>query len=477
MLVVGAGPTGLGAAWRLDEIGHEQGSDLDWMLVEGAAVVGGMARSESVDGYVWDVGGHVLFPHYQYFDDLLDELIDDWVHVTPVRGAWMWGRFVPYPVQRNLGRFPAELRERILGELGRPADGRIASFQDFLRMQFGDSLYEEFFLPLNLKMWAAHPARMAWGWADHRSGSAAANVPLIDVEELRADIEAGRDAPAWDSDTKIRYPAVGGTGEIWRQLSARLPADRLRLDTPVTSIHAGARMVELCSAEWVSYDHLITSMPLDRLVRMVVDRPELGRFADVLRPAAVEVVGVGLSGYPPGCLREICSLYIPDPDVAFWRVTVPSNYSAACVPDVGPHWSLLCEVNVGDDRGAPLGSTIEAVLDGLVRLGFVRRTDVERVWHRSIDHGYPVPLLETESVLDELDAELGGLGIASRGRFGGWRYQVSNQDHAFMQGLEAVDRIMCGSDETTYPNEVSIRYEDGRSRPANMERTSVRSHR
>ena len=459
MLVCGAGPTGLGAAWRL----HEIGNSVDWTLVDALPGPGGMARSESCDGYVWDIGGHVLFPHYRYFDDLLDELIDEWEFVTPVRGAWMWGRFVPYPVQGNIGRLPSPIRQRILDELAaQPATADLESFECFLRSQFGDCLYTEFFEPLNLKMWGAHPSKMDWGWADHRSGSALANVPRLDVAKIRRDIDAGRDAPAWDDDTVIRYPAQGGTGRIWEELCARLPEERLRFGSTVIQIHGTERWVELSSGEVVLYEHAISSIPLDQLLRLVADRPQLGLLADRLRPAAVDIVGVGLRGRPPEELAEVCSLYVPDADIPFWRVTVLSNYSAATVPSADPHWSLLCEVNSGVDRPPPSGSASDAVLDGLIALGFIRRAEVERTWESSITHGYPVPLLGVESLLDEVDAELESCGITSRGRFGGWRYQVSNQDHAFMQGLEAVDRVVLGIDEVTYPLAPEIQYEDAR---------------
>jgi protoporphyrinogen oxidase len=462
VLVVGAGPTGLGAAWRLEEIARLGGPRTEWTLLEQSPGCGGMARSESIDGYVWDVGGHVLFPHYRYFDDLLDELIDEWAYVTPVRGAWMWGRFVPYPVQGNLGRFPADVREVILMELSQPRDGVPATFEDFLRLQFGDTLHREFFLPLNLKMWATHPSKMAWHWADHSSGSRVANVPRVDVAKIRADIAAGRDAPAWDADTKIRYPAKGGTGRIWRELTDRLPSDRLHFGTEVTRIHTQERRVELSSGATVSYDHLITSIPLDRLLRSIVDRADLSELADRIRPAAVHVVGVGLTGIPPDHLADVCSLYVPDPGIAFWRLTVLSNYSTGCVPSPGGHWSVLCEVNVGDDRPAPKGPVLDAVVAGLEQLGFIDRRNIDSTWHRSISHGYPVPRLDTHDILAEVEPELARLGIVSRGRFGGWRYHVSNQDHAFMQGLEAVDRLLLAAPEATYPDDVPITYDDGR---------------
>jgi protoporphyrinogen oxidase len=462
VLIAGAGPTGLGAAWRLEEIARLDGPSAEWTLVEQLPECGGMARSESIDGYVWDVGGHVLFPHYRYFDDLLDELIDDWEYVTPVRGAWMWGRFVPYPVQGNLSRFPVESRELVLSELSQPREGDPATFEDFLRLQFGDTLYREFFLPLNLKMWATHPSKMAWHWANHRSGSQVANVPRVDVDTLRADIASGRDAPAWDADTKIRYPATGGTGRIWRELADRLPSERLHFGTAVTRILAHERRVELSSGAMVPYDHLITSIPLDRLLRSIADRPDLAEFAERIRPAAVDVVGVGLAGVPPECLADVCSLYVPDPEIAFWRITLLSNYSAGCVPASGAHWSVLCEVNRGDDRPRPDGPVLDAVVAGLERLGFIDRRNIDSTWHRSISHGYPVPRLDTCDVLAEVEPELARLGIVSRGRFGGWRYHVSNQDHAFMQGLEAVDRLLLAVPEATYPDDVAITYEDGR---------------
>ncbi len=115
ILIVGGGPTGLGAAWRLHEAGHAH-----WELVEKESYVGGLASSQvDEDGFTWDLGGHVVFSHYAYFDHLLDSLLEQqWVE--HVREAWVWmrERFIPYPLQNNIRHLPTpELLECLEGLL------------------------------------------------------------------------------------------------------------------------------------------------------------------------------------------------------------------------------------------------------------------------------------------------------------------------------------------------------------------------
>lgn len=449
--MIGAGPTGLGAAWRLETTADERGRR-DWCLVDAGDAPGGMATSVTVDGFTWDLGGHVLFPHYEEFDRLLDELVDDWCEVVPVRGAWMFDRFIPYPVQRNLRHFPEPLLDAIVDGLRHrpqlPEGPGPVDFETLLLAQFGRPLYESFLGPLNRKMWAVEPSAMSVEWTGHQSGSNEANVPLVDVDEIVADIEAGRDRPGWSDDTRVRYPSVGGTGSIWRRLARRLPPQRLRFGSRVERVFTRDRVVEFADGQRLGYRHLVNSMPLDVLLRSIIDQPALTALADELRPARTTVVGIGIEGTPPESLRGVCSLYVPDPALAFWRLTVLSNYSPHCAPP--GHWSLLCESNSADAVADP-DELVAASVAGLESLGLCRSDRIVSTWRRRLGHGYPVPLRGRDLVLDDVAATLEPLGILTRGRFGGWRYEVSNQDHAFMQGVEAVDRITLAVDEVTYP--------------------------
>ena len=99
-------------------------------------------------------------------------------------------------------------------------------------------------------------------------------------------------------------------------------------------------------------------------------------------------------------------------------------------------------------------------IQGLINTEMINADDeIVSTYHRKFDHGYPTPALEREGVLKQLLPKLQDMDIYSRGRFGSWRYEVGNQDHSFMLGVEAVDNIVNGAVELTlnYPDFVNSR--------------------
>ncbi|HXM07084.1 MAG TPA: hypothetical protein VN936_06460, partial [Candidatus Acidoferrum sp.] len=111
----------------------------------------------------------------------------------------------------------------------------------------------------------------------------------------------------------------------------------------------------------------------------------------------------------------------------------------------------LCEISDAGTTPFELEPAAAAIETKLVELGILKnRNQVVSRWRAAMWHGYPVPFLGRDRVLHTIQTELGAFGVFSRGRFGGWKYEVSNQDHTFMQGVEAVDAILRDKPETTY---------------------------
>jgi protoporphyrinogen oxidase len=445
VLIIGAGPTGIGAACRLVEHGHQ-----DWLLVDAAPQPGGLASSV-VDraGFTWDLGGHVLFSHYRWFDRLMSRALDDaWVEHE--REAWVWirDRWVPYPFQNNLWRLPpADVAAAVQGleevAAAPPAPAPPADFGEWLLRSFGAGLCQLFMLPYNRKVWAYDPSKLGVGWMGER-------VATVDLARVKRNIEQRRDEVGWGPNATFRFPLRGGTGAIWSSLFGQLPCDRVAMGRRVVGISSGARTVRFADGGTERYDRLITTMPLDALLRLLDDRPDLSALADRFVYSSSHIVGIGLDGPVPDDLRTKCWMYFPECHAPFYRATVFSNYSPYNVPRPGEQWSLMAEVSESPDKPVPVESVVDATIEGFQKVGMIAAdpTIVSR-WHARLEHGYPTPWLGRDAVLAEALGGLDEVGIYSRGRFGAWKYEVSNQDHSALQGAEAVDRILLGTPETT----------------------------
>lgn len=441
IVIIGAGPTGLGAAWRLHELGFKH-----WRLVEAGDQAGGLASSFVDDkGFTWDIGGHVQFSHYAYFDRVMDTLLPPSEWLRHDRESWVWMRdtFIPYPLQYNIRRLPKDdLLKCVLGLMRSDGSAPPANFRDWILSRFGSGLAETFMLPYNLKVWAHPPEMLSSTWVGDR-------VAQVDLERVISNIILERDDVSWGPNNRFRFPRKGGTGAIWKTCAMLLPSGKIHFQQEVAQIDLAARKLRLAGGEVIPYTHLISTMPLDRLAALSGRGDWLPAPEDSLLRSSSNIVGIGLKGAPPAHLATKSWMYFPEADCPFYRVTVFSNYSPENVPR-GGHWSLMCETSESAWKPVDQATVVKETIDGLRNTGLISTTDeIVSTWHYRAPHGYPVPGLERDTVLERLLPAFEELGVFSRGRFGGWKYEVSNQDHSFMQGVEAVDRILNGDPERT----------------------------
>jgi protoporphyrinogen oxidase len=445
VLILGAGPTGLGAAYRLAELGVGP-----FLLLEAGAVPGGLASSYlDARGFTWDVGGHVQFSHYAYYDRVLDRALGDaWIEHERESWIWLRGCWVPYPFQYNLHRLPPADRDRAFRGLEeavrRPRAAPAGNFRDWVETTFGEGIAELFLFPYNGKVWGYPLQTLGVGWVGDR-------VATPDLERVRRNLRERRDDVGWGPNHRFRFPRSGGTGAIWTAVAGLLPPERLWFEARVDSVDLRHRHARLADGRRVPYDHLITSLPLEALCGLVEGlSPPARRAARALRHSAVHVLGVGLRGDRPASLQGKCWIYCPEPHSPYYRVTVFSHYSPYNVPAGGGYWSLMAEVCETPTRPVEAARLRTSVLEAMRRDGLVGpRSEVVSFWHHRAEHGYPTPSRERDEALAVLLPALEALGVYSRGRFGAWKYEVSNQDHSFMQGVEVVNRILGLGEEPT----------------------------
>jgi len=448
VLIAGAGPTGLAAGWRLRELGHE-----DFIICEPLERVGGLARTTLDEhGFRWDIGGHVLFSHYDYFDELFETLLQG-EYTLNERESWVRieGTWVPYPFQNNIRYLPPErayecLRGLIHAQTGRgpvasPAEA--TNFGEFIDAVFGEGIARLFMRPYNFKVWAYPPERMNRTWIGER-------VAVLDVDRALRNVLLGLDDFGWGPNNRFRYP-LEGTGMLYERLGERLE-DRLELDAGVASVDAEARVATLTDGRRIAYEHLVSTMPLDLLVTRVISSevpPAVREAASRLLHSSGHMVGVGIAR---PCPSTKCWMYFPEDNCPFYRVTYLSNYSPKMTPDPERYYSLLCETSASPDKPVNPDTIVEETVRGLVASGVIEEEetgDIVTTWHHVAEHAYPTPSVERDEILSVVIPWLEERGIYSRGRFGMWKYEVANTDHSVMQGVELVNRLVLGEEETT----------------------------
>lgn len=441
IVIIGAGPTGLGAAYRLQELGYD-----DWDIYEQSDHVGGLASSFTDDkGFTYDIGGHVLFSHYPYFDALFARMLGD-SYTKIQREAWIWmrDRFIPYPFQNNVRYLPKDdVLACVMGLITAQRERRSSeNFEEWINATFGEGIARMFMLPYNFKVWATPARLMSKQWMAER-------VSVVDVERVLRNILMERDDASWGPNNAFKYPLHGGTGAIYRAFVPYIES-RLHYRKAARAIDLERRMVEFEDGTGTRYDHLISTMPLDLLVGATRGASgEMREAAGKLVHNSSYIVGIGVKKRVE---TSKCWIYYPEDDTPFYRVTYLSNYSPNMTPDAD-HILLLSETTRSQWKPEPSESIVERVVDGMIRTGLLDESDRPNIVTRhriDVPYEYPVPTLERDDALATLQPILMSKNVYSRGRFGAWLYEIGNMDHSVMQGVETVDRILRGSEEVTW---------------------------
>lgn len=444
IIILGSGPTGLGAARQL----HLSGAD-DWLLLEADTVAGGLSASFADNhGFTWDIGGHVQFSHYDYFDQAMQDFLgaDGWLNHQRESWVWIRDRFVPYPFQNNIHRLPPDdLNHCLQGllEITRQPHPKPSNFQEWIDATFGRGLAEVFMEPYNFKVWAYPPAMMNAGWVGER-------VAVTDLGRVLKNLVYRIDDLSWGPNNTFQFPKHGGTGAIWRACAAQLPQDRLHFNAKISQIDLNAKRVYTSDGREYGYEQLISTIPLTELIRLSGQRQLQPLASRGLLYSSSNIFGIGLKGKPKEDLATKCWMYFPEDNNPFYRVTVFSNYSPYNVPDINQHWSLMCEVSESSCKPVNQATLLEEVIQGALNTKLTeRREDILCTWQYRAEYGYPTPSLHRDEALAEIIPFFERHEVYSRGRFGIWKYEVGNQDHAFMQGVEIVERLVNGREEIT----------------------------
>jgi protoporphyrinogen oxidase len=427
IVIVGAGPCGLGCARELDRLGHE-----NWVLFERKGVAGGHAGSVvDPQGFLWDFGGHVVFSHYGEFDRMLEEVMgDDVLHHERSSYIRYEDRWVPYPFQNNLRYLPPEAAyECLLGLIETPGGDPSMNFSQWMETTFGGGITHHFMRPYNFKVWATPPERMSSTWIAER-------VSVVDFKRALRSMVFSEDDAAWGPNNLFMFPAVGGTAEIYRRAAERL-GKRIVYGQEVMQVDTEAKALRFADGRRESYDFLVSTIPIDLLVGKLVHCPEnVTGAASELEHNGVFMVGIG---YKVPLKDDKSWMYFPQENVPFYRATNFAKYSPNNVPDgdTSRYSSYMTEVSYSRYKHETEEGLAERVEKGLRATGVVEgKQTIASIHVEDLGYAYPIPTLKRDEALGTIHPWLMRNNIYSRGRFGAWKYEIGNMDHAVKMGTD-----------------------------------------
>jgi protoporphyrinogen oxidase len=286
VVVIGAGPAGLTAAYELGKAGHPA------VVLEASDVVGGISRTVERDGWRFDIGGHRFFTKVPEVEALWHEILPDEEFLLRPRMSRIYyrGKLFDYPLKagnalRSLGLLEAVrcVLSYALVRVRPPKDQ--SNFEGWVAARFGWRLYRIFFKTYTEKVWGVDATEIQADWAAQRiknlsllSAVTNALLPKRNQKEIASLIE------------EFQYPKLG-PGLMWERCAEHVESSAAgalrRPRHPHRARRRGATGSEASTARRAAaleVADVVSSMPISALVRLrPAAPPEVLAAADDLR--------------------------------------------------------------------------------------------------------------------------------------------------------------------------------------------------
>ena len=429
IVILGGGLAGLATAHFLGDVKN--------VVLEADAVPGGLCRSRTIDGFVFDYTGHLLHARDPRAEKIIAELWPDTFAIVARRASIRTrGVTLPFPFQANLHGLPkAIVADCILGAaeaLAHPVpDDPTLSFRAWSLAVLGRGISEAFMFPYNAKLFRRDPAEMTADWVSWA-------VPRPNLAEVvRGALGIANERMGYNA--TFRYPKRGGIEVVPNAFAARVKT--LRTNARVTAVDLARRTVTLDTGESVAYDRLVSTIPLPHFLGMARGGGfEGAQLAGRLDWSVVGCLNLGIAR--PGVGGGAHWIYFPDADTPFYRAGFPHAMGdGVCPPGTS---SLYVEFGLRRDEQVDPAVLEKAAVAALVREGILRDDDrvIARDWIR-IDPGYVIFDRARQEVMTEVIPRLASLGVTAIGRYGAWTY--SYMERAMLDGLETAEALARGA--------------------------------
>jgi len=444
VVIIGAGPAGLTAAYELSKAG------VNSLLLEKDGVVGGISRTVKHKGYGFDIGGHRFFTKVKPVEDMWHEVMgEDFLLRKRLSRIYYGKKFFYYPLRpgnalRNLGLMNAALIlvSYLKAQMFPVKPER--NFEEWVSNRFGKRLFNIFFKTYTEKVWGIPCTEISAEWPAQRikglSLLSALKSALIKKAQKKGEVIK----TLIDS---FHYPKKG-PGMMWERVADIVTdrGSRVMLNAETTKILWSDRITGIQvraegKTKLVEGTHFISSMPIRDLIQRlepaapdeVLAAASQLNYRDFLTVALV----INRDAFPDNWI------YIHDPSVKLGRIQNFKSWSPDMVPDpsttcLGLEYFCFEGDGLWNMRDEDL---IELGKRELEILGLVKPSEVIDGSVVRMPKAYPVYDGDYRGSLKTVREFVEGLGnLQLVGRNGMHKY--NNQDHSMLTAMLAAHNIL-----------------------------------
>ncbi|MEE9165014.1 MAG: NAD(P)/FAD-dependent oxidoreductase [Nitrospinota bacterium] len=438
-IIIGAGPAGLAAAYKLT------GAGMKPIILEKDEVVGGISRTVIYKNYYFDIGGHRFFTRISVVNDIWREVLgDDFLHCKRLSRIYYNNKFFHYPLRLTNALFGLGLWSSILIFASYlyarffPSKEE-KTFEQWVSNRFGKRLYRTFFKSYTEKIFAMPCSEIRSEWAAQRIKGLSLNNVFIGKQSNKIK-------------TLIKtfdYPRLG-PGMMWNAVANAVlkKGAQINLNTEVEKIQWSKGRIESLEItqngekKVIKGTEFISSMPLQELMhKFTPSVPQSAlKAADNLKYRDFLIVALIINQsdvFPDNWI------YVHDKSVRVARIQNFKNWSPYMVPDqnktcLGMEYFCF----EGDDLWVmPDKELIELGRKELETLSLVKGFEVKDGAVVRMAKAYPIYDLDYQESLQIISRFLNGINnLQVIGRNGMHRY--NNQDHSMLTGMLAAENIM-----------------------------------
>ena len=467
VVIIGAGPAGLGAALEL------QKNDIkDILIIDMNAAPGGLSRTVNYKGNKFDIGPHRFFTKNEEVDALWHEILgNDFKVVNRLSRIFYKNKFYNYPLKplnalKNLGlnESTQAIIDYLISQI-KKNDGNLQSFEEWTIKQFGNKLYQTFFKTYSEKVWGIDCKDISANWATQRIKGLNLYKAIIDSlnpfknnKKIKTLIE------------EFEYP-VYGAGMMYEKMASKIgyQGGELLYDSVVKKINIKNNKIESILLNTNNKDVLISakiffsSIPLTQTIQMIMPKPEKSIVNAAKTLFFRDHITVNLLVEKDKLFPDQW-IYVHSPEVKMARLGNYNNFSTMMTKDKNnAAISIEYFVFINDDIwNMPDKSIIELAKE---ELHYMKLADKSRVIDSFVireANSYPVYFVGYEkyfNILKEYVNSISNLQCIGRGGM----YKYNNQDHSLYTGMLAA-RNYCGANYNIWNVNTDAEYHEESTR-------------